>query len=145
MTTSQLVRRQARREKLLEMGKKSFNKKQISHKILFSPWPDSTQPYSRLLRWNWFSILHAHTQPEGCIVAIQMNGGKHVTFNPLVRVTARPLETSERMDIMKMIRPDSPRFLPRQEIKWITAPNFQWLLDPHYYLPLKHTVGAEVD
>ena len=49
---------------------------------------------------------------KGCMAAAQRNGGKHVTFDPLVRVTARPAETSERRNIMKMIRSDSP--LPPQ-------------------------------
>ena len=47
---------------------------------------------------------HTHCKTQGLHWG---NGGKHVTYDPLVRVTARPAETSERRNVVKTIRSDS--------------------------------------
>ena len=75
-----------------------FNQKHIFHKSLISPWPFSPShiPPPLLYREN-AAVFIPHSQfsvkPEGCTVATQRNGGKHVAFNLSVRVTARPSET----------------------------------------------------
>ena len=130
----------------MEKRKTSSNQKQIFHKILFSPWPDSPShipgSYSEI---GCLSIPHAHTvKLEGCTDAGQRNGGKHATFDPPVRVAARPAETSERGNIVKMIRSDST--LPPQTGSQVDdcsklPVTVRQTLSPAF----KHTVGAGQD
>lgn len=93
------------------------------------------------------SLRHMHTltvKLKGCTVVVQRNGGKHATFEPVVRVTARPAETSERRNVLKMIRSDSP--LPPQTGSQVDncsklPTTVRSTLSPAF----KHTVGAGQD
>lgn len=92
-------------------------------------------------------LVHMHTltvKLKGCTDAVQRNGGKHATSDPLVRVTARPAEASERRNIMKMIRSDS--LLPPQTGSQVDncfklPATVRRTLSPAF----KHTVGAGWD
>lgn len=81
---------------------------------------------------------------EVCTDAEQRNGGKHATSDPPVGVAVGPVETSERRNIVKMIRSDRP--LPPQTGSQVDncsrlPTTVRQTLSPAF----KHTVGAGQD